>query len=379
MGINQELFVEKIPAEFICSHCHKVFLEPTVLTCLHLLCSKCCKKRWKRKAPCPVCKKGLCASDEKVNKYWRERYESLKINCPKGCEKVLMLGDLNEHYIRECELTFILCVNLGCSRKIRRRDMPCHLKQCDFRIVCCEGCGFRTKYVNLRLHQVVQKCLRTNNRHMIVQNRREMSERLKEHRLKLQEESFEIEIEQRDFDRAKMWSAIARNSRSRSVTPSRFGGYHSSDPSDGTGFNRFVQSAPVCTRTKAVQGTVATQCKLCAFCQKLFTENRNHSQACIWHKGVSNKQISWMTVFNYIHLGRFSLYFDFRSHLNETVAPVGFSSPCQLGIPCLVENIGKYSWQNVRWCWYCATRVFFLGKLKTLTPILWTIPWTQLH
>ncbi|KAK2565449.1 TNF receptor-associated factor 3 [Acropora cervicornis] len=286
MGISQELFVGKISTEFICSHCHDVFLEPTVLTCLHLLCSKCCKKRLKHRAPtCPICKKSLSESNEKVNKYWKARYESLKINCPKGCENVLMLGDLHKHYIHECELTVSLCVNLGCSRKIRRRDMPFHLKQCDFRIVCCEGCGFRTKYVNLRLHQVVQKCLRANNRRMIVQNRREMRERLKEHRSKLQEESFEIEIEERDFDRAKMWSAITRNSRSRSVTPNRFGGCRASDPSDGRGFNRFVQTAPPRSLAKAVQGTVATQCKLCAFCNKLFTENCNHNEACIRHKG----------------------------------------------------------------------------------------------
>lgn len=61
------------------------------------------------------------------------------------------------------------------------------------------------------MHQIVQKCLQRTNLHMIVQNRRQMNARVKQHRLKLQEQSFQVELEERDLDRAKMWSAIARN------------------------------------------------------------------------------------------------------------------------------------------------------------------------
>lgn len=285
MGLKQELFVEKIPNEFICSHCHNVFLEPTVLTCLHKLCAKCCQKRTKRKAPtCPVCKQGLCSSDEEIDTDWRRRYESLKMNCPRGCGKDFVLGDLTNHYAHHCQLTFTLCINTGCSKKIRRKDLPFHLRQCDFRIVDCEGCGFKTKYIDLRMHQIVQKCLVRSNRHMIVQNRREMSARLKEHRVKLQEESFEIELEERDVDRAKMWSAIARNNISRSVTPNILRGNRLTEPTDEMGLYRFVRSAPLCQLHKEVRGT-GTQSKLCVFCNKLFSDNRNHSQACSWHKG----------------------------------------------------------------------------------------------
>lgn len=290
MGLKQEYFDEKIPSEFICSHCHDVFLEPVVLSCLHMLCAKCYKKRMKRKSPaCPVCRQALSVGDGTIDTEWRKRYENLKINCPKGCEKVLLLGNLDDHYVYHCLLTFTLCINTGCSKKIRRRDLALHLKQCDFRIIHCEGCGFRTKYINLRMHQIVQKCLLKNNLHMIVQNRRQMNARVKEHRLKLQEESFEIELEERDLDRAKMWSAIARNDISRAVTPNPLRGSRTPEPADKEkDLYRLVRSAPVSPVMKRTPSSALTKCKLCVNCSKLFSEQRNHGQACSWHKGVSH-------------------------------------------------------------------------------------------
>lgn len=295
MGLKQEHFDEKIPSEFICSHCHDVFLEPVGLACQHMLCTKCFKKRMKRKTPmCPVCRKALCSSEENIDREWRRQYESLKINCPKGCEKVLSLGNLNDHYGNHCPLTFTLCINIGCVRKVRRRDLPSHLQQCDFRLVQCEGCGFSTKYVNLRMHQIVQKCLLRTNLHMIVQNRREMTSRVKQHRLKLQEESFQVELEERDLDRAKMWSAIARNDISRTDTPNPlYRGKCSPELTDNEkALSRVVHSAPSSpVMSSAVAARyrtpTSTTTKLCANCNKLFSEYRNHDEACRWHKGVS--------------------------------------------------------------------------------------------
>ena len=291
MGLKQEHFDEKITGEFICSHCHDVFLEPVGLVCQHMLCAKCYKKRMKRKIPvCPVCKTALCTSEEKIDKEWRKQYESLKINCPKGCEKVLSLGNLNDHFANYCPLTFTLCINIGCARKVRRKDLALHLKQCDFRVVQCEGCGYTTKYVNLRMHQIVQKCLQRTNLHMIVQNRRQMNARVKQHRLKLQEESFQVELEERDLDRAKMWSAIARNDISRAATPSP---YKSKLSAELTGkekaLSRLVHSAPTSPVVPSLKMSTAT--KLCENCNKLFSEHRNHSEACRWHKGVSPKLV----------------------------------------------------------------------------------------
>ena len=296
MGLKQEHFDEIIPSEFICSHCHDVFLEPVCLACYHVLCKKCFKKRTKRKTPtCPLCKKALCLGDQSVDGKWRQQYESLQVNCPKGCEKVLSLGNLNDHCSNHCPLTFTVCVNGGCNRKVRRRDLPLHLQHCDFRVVQCEGCGFSTNYINLRMHQIVQKCLLRTNLHMIVQNRREMTARVKEHRLKLQEESFQVELAERDLNRAKMWSAIARNEISRSNTPNHLalGGRHSPKLTGcKRALPRVVHSAPsspvmssaVTSRTPTTRSTT----NLCTNCKKLFSEHRNHDQACRWHKGVSD-------------------------------------------------------------------------------------------
>lgn len=292
MGLKQEYFDDKTPGEFICSHCHDVFLEPVALVCHHMLCAKCFKKRMKRKVPvCPVCKKALCSSEEEIDTEWKEQYESLKVNCPKGCEKVLSLGNLNEHFANHCQLTFTLCINIGCARKVRRKDLALHLKQCEFRVVQCEGCGFTTKYVNLRMHQIVQKCLQRTNLHMIVQNRRQMNARVKQHRLKLQEESFQVELEERDLDRAKMWSAIARNDfLKRATTPNPYKGKLSAElPDKEQALSRLVHSAPTSPVIPSVRMPTSptSTTKLCENCNKLFSEFRNHGEACRWHKGVS--------------------------------------------------------------------------------------------
>lgn len=299
MGFKQEHFDEKIPGEFICSHCRDVFLEPVALACQHTLCAKCYKKRMKRKIrACPVCKKTLCSSEEKIDKEWRKQYESLQINCPKGCEKVLSLGDLSDHYANHCQLTFTICINIGCARKVRRKDLALHLKQCDFRVVQCEGCGYTTKYIHLRMHQIVQKCLLRTNLHMIVQNRREMTSRVKQHRLKLHEESFQIELEERDLDRAKMWSAIARNDISRATSPSPLSrGKRFPELTDKEkALSRLVHSAPtspVMSSSPMMSTSPTSATKLCENCNKLFSEYRNHGEACRWHKGVS---ACWSTV-----------------------------------------------------------------------------------
>ena len=120
---------------------------------------------------------------------------------------------------------------------------------------------------------------------MIVQNRREMNARVKEHRWKLQEESFKIELEERGLDRAKMWGAIARNDISRAATPNLLKGKRSPELTDKEkALCRMVRSAPV----SPLMGNPTTATKLCENCNKLFSEHRNHGDACTWHKGVGH-------------------------------------------------------------------------------------------
>jgi len=126
---------------------------------------------------------------------------------------------------------------------------------------------------------------------MIVQNRRQMNARVKQHRLKLQEESFQVELGERDLDRAKMWSAIARNDiLKRATTPNPEKGKLSGEVRDKeTSLSRLVHSAPTSPaipRARMSSSPTSTT-KLCENCNKLFSEFRNHGEACRWHKGVS--------------------------------------------------------------------------------------------
>lgn len=119
MGFKQEYFDEKIFGEFICFYCYDVFLEFVVLGCQYMLCVKCYKKRMKWKVfVCFICKKVLCLSDEKIDIKWKEQYESLEINCFKGCEKVLLFGNFNDYFVNYCQLIFMFCINIGCVWKV---------------------------------------------------------------------------------------------------------------------------------------------------------------------------------------------------------------------------------------------------------------------
>lgn len=274
MGLGLENFDESVPSEFLCPCCRGIVLDPVLTECDHILCAKCFSKRMKRRQTCPTCAKALAVSEKRINTVWMRRYNRLEVNCTKGCEKLLSLGSLKDHLMSHCPLTFTQCGNTGCCRRVRRLDLASHLAECDFRIVQCEGCSYQTRYMNLRMHQIVQKCLLRRNLHSVVQNRREMSARVKEHRRRLQEESFRRELENRDSEKAKMWSAIMRERPYRAVSPALNSGalFHSQSAS----------SSPTQSRNSHSRSG-----RLCINCHKLFTDKFNHPEACVFHQGVS--------------------------------------------------------------------------------------------
>ena len=280
MGLELEHFDESIPSEFICQHCRSVLLDPVLTACNHRICAKCFSKRAKRsrRQTCPVCTKQLTASDKEVNALWRHRYNQLQANCPKGCEKTVSLGQLKEHLENQCPLTFARCSNSGCSRRVRRSKIASHLLDCDFRIVECEGCGVRTRYADLRMHQIVQKCMVRMNLHTIVQSRREMDQKVKEYRRKLDEESFRREVQDRGSEKARMWGKTTGNGPSRPASPAR--------SSPGSLRRDRVVPAPRPTRSADSSPAGSTRNKLCVNCNKLFTDRFNHAEACIYHRGV---------------------------------------------------------------------------------------------
>ena len=287
MGFDLEKFNGDVPAEFLCPNCHSVVSEPLLAECSHVFCSKCFKKTLKRNKGCPTCEMEVSQSRFPLSLEWKRKYASLQLRCTKGCQKFVSLGNLEKHLVESCPFSLVLCTNDGCTRKIRRRDVSHHSNVCCYRVIECEGCGFRTRYVNLRMHQIVRQCVRQKNLHSIIQNQRDLDAKVKKHRLKLGEESFKRELEDRDIQKAKLWDAIARQNPCR------------------------VLSAP--SSTKRMLASTANRYKMnlsnlehnfpdkddfhdlyksdigvpCVNCNKLFIKGRNREQACKWHRGAS--------------------------------------------------------------------------------------------
>jgi len=217
MGFDLENFDYNVPQEFLCFSCRKVLQNPLVTDCSHILCSKCFHKRLKKKLKCPVCGNSMGNGGKQLDSSWRNRYESLVMSCTKGCEMPVTLGKLAHHLDSECPLTFAYCSNTGCSKRVRRQNLPQHLSICDYRVLACENCGFRTQFINLRTHQLAKKCGIKKNLHMIVQGRREMNAKVKQHKREVDQDTFRRTLNEREMERSKMWSAIHCNDPNRSV------------------------------------------------------------------------------------------------------------------------------------------------------------------
>lgn len=290
MGIDLENFNDNVPAEFICPSCRKVVYYPLVTDCFHVLCAKCFNKRAKRRLKCPACGGSMGEGNKKLDSSWRRRYERIKVNCTKGCEMEMTLGELDRHLDEECPLTFAVCSNSGCSKKVRRSDLPEHYKECDYRIVMCENCGFQTRFINVRTHQIVRKCALRKSLHMIVQSRREMDAQVKEHKRQVDEDSFRRTLNERDMEKNKLWTAIYRNNPnrmlSRSPSPSRC--VSAMEMVDGNGSPDGYRSSKGGSVTPRSMRSYPDCVSLCMNCKKVFLEDSNHDLACQWHEGVGS-------------------------------------------------------------------------------------------
>lgn len=274
MGLNVKHFQdETVNSKFICSHCHGVFVDPVLCNCGHIFCWVCFKRRKKRQSKCLVCSKELGVSSEALEGEWLKEIAELKIICPKGCTKVVRFELLTHHFDNECDLAFISCTNEGCTKKVKRADLPNHLTKCDFRVVSC-CCGVAVRFLDLRQHQLVQKCVAKQNLQIIVRKRREMERAIREHRLTMQKQCFKEECEQRRLIKLKQ-----RNVRSSTATSVR------SEPVLGsvakeTGVARLPSS-------HSASGPLQRTSCSCRNCGKLYDKSNNHGRACTWHFGVS--------------------------------------------------------------------------------------------
>ncbi len=275
MGLNIKHFEDdNIDSKFICSHCHGVFIDPVLCKCGHVLCWVCFKRRKKRKLNCLVCSEELGVSSEALEGEWLKELGELKIICPKGCKEVFVFECLTQHFENECEFALTSCTSKGCSKKVRRTDLPDHLTKCDFRIVSC-CCGVEMRFLDLRQHQLAQKCVVKQNLQMIVRKRREMEQAIKDHRLTMQKQCFEEECKQRRMIKSKQGSVRLTTAMSVRSEP----GLSSVAKETGVARSSSSHSAP---------GPLQRTALNCRQCGKLYCRSNNHERACIWHFGVSD-------------------------------------------------------------------------------------------
>ena len=271
MGLNVKHFEDdNIASKFICSHCHGVFVDPVFCRCGHVLCWVCFKRRKKRKLNCLVCSEELSVSSEALEEEWLKELGSLKVICPKGCKEVVSFGLLTQHFEDQCEFALTSCTSNSCTKKVRRIDLPDHLTKCDFRMVSC-CCGVQIRFLDLRQHQLAQKCIVKENLQMIVRKRREMEQAIKDHRLSMQKQFFEEEYQHRRMVKSKQGSLRLTTAMSVRSEP---GGLRPG-PKD-TSTVRSSHSAP-----ESLQRTALS----CQQCGKFFSGSNNHERACTWHFG----------------------------------------------------------------------------------------------
>lgn len=274
MGLNIKHFEDVIDLKFICSHCHGVFVDPVLCKCSHILCWVCFKRRKKRNKNCLVCSEELGVSSKPLESDWTNQLGELNVICPKGCTGTVSFGLLTEHFDTECQFALTSCTSKGCVKKVRRVDMPDHLSKCDFRLVSC-CCGVQIRFMDLREHQIAQKCVVKQNLQTIVRKRREMEQAIREHRLNMQRKCFEEECEQRRLMKSKQGArslTTAMSVRSEPVlscVAKKMGVARSSSS----------HSAP---------GPLQRTALNCQQCGKLYSKSNNHERACTWHFGVGS-------------------------------------------------------------------------------------------
>lgn len=270
MGINVKYFEDKdIDEQFICSHCHGVFVDPVLCTCKHVLCWDCFKSRKTHYLGCSVCLKDLKVSSEPLKREWLKKLARLRISCPKGCGEIVTYESYNHHLVEECPFSMVSCTNAGCTKKVRRSDFTEHLTTCAFRSSTC-SCGAQLTFIDLRQHELVQRCDSKQNLHRVVQKRREMVRATRDHRINLRQQSFALDIERRQMLNSKQ----------------------SKDPTVNRSLRTFKTNSSLPPKniersSQSSQGLRMTSIQTCCRCGKMYAEKANNERSCSWHVGVS--------------------------------------------------------------------------------------------
>lgn len=153
-GFNCDYFSEQpVDNEQICPVCTGVAREPTQTACGHLFCCLCLDKSIKmsQNAECPIDGECLTTSNFR-DKREEKKILSKRVRCPRGCDWVSVLSELESHLEGGCEKGE-LC---ECGISLSRVELSSHkLSDCPKRIIKCEFCGDKLEAENQPLHLLI--------------------------------------------------------------------------------------------------------------------------------------------------------------------------------------------------------------------------------
>ncbi|XP_072168459.1 uncharacterized protein [Diadema setosum] len=165
MGFNVKFVSGPVSRDLICPLCRGVFVDPVVLhPCEHVVCTAClkaCTSRVQLLQSCPHCRNPLFEKPTLAPHHFIARLLKLIVKCHRECGHKCELSALPEHVLNECILGVVSCPNKvrGCHKELKRKMLDAHVKECDFRLVTCEGCGAEMVYSRLALHQKRRRCV----------------------------------------------------------------------------------------------------------------------------------------------------------------------------------------------------------------------------
>src|SRR4051812_12310384 len=87
-GYPHALFIDTIPADWICQLCHNVVREPLALPCPCLFCKSCCTQLSNNAAngdgtsACPTCDTPFVLASCTINSYIANRVSQSSLHCP---------------------------------------------------------------------------------------------------------------------------------------------------------------------------------------------------------------------------------------------------------------------------------------------------------
>ena len=164
-GYDCELVDGSLLERYQCSVCMKLLRDARLTECCgQHFCDTCFQQWFEKNKTCPHCRAAECKSV--LNKEKIRDVNQLRVRCTnrkKGCAWEGELGGLKDHLqsdngcdyeIIECDYSgYKLCILydgtggeedfelLPCSKRVERRDIQAHKKECPYRDYKCDYCG----------------------------------------------------------------------------------------------------------------------------------------------------------------------------------------------------------------------------------------------